>query len=100
MVVIEKSMIDGVFSGRIIGPKVTYMCNWDLNEDENSFEIDEQTFYEKLDLIDQGLPFEFATIGIELPDYMWLELAMGAHAKDMTLNKYVEYILRLAIDNQ
>jgi hypothetical protein len=37
---------------------------------------------------------------LELPDHLWLELAMGAHKKDMTLNKYIEYILRLAIDNQ
>lgn len=96
MVVIEKSMVDGVFSGRIIGPNVTYVCNW---EDEG-FEIDEQTFYEKLDLIEQGLPFEKASLDIELPDYMWLELAMGAHEKDLTLNDYIEYILRLAIDNQ
>ena len=97
MVVIEKSMVDGVFSGRIIGPNVTYMCNWDADE---GFEIDEQTFFEKLDLIEQGLPFEKASLDIELPDYMWLELAMEAHEKDLTLNDYIEYILRLAIDNQ
>jgi hypothetical protein len=97
MVIIDKSMVDGVFSGRIIGPNVTYVCNWDLPEN-NSFEIDEETFFEKLDLIEQGLPFEFATLAIQLPDYMWLELAMEAHEKDLTLNDYIE--LRLAIDNQ
>lgn len=98
MVIIDKSVVDGVFSGRIVGSEVTYTCNWDLDE-QNAFEIDEQTFYEKVQLIDQGLPFEFATWAIQLPDYMWLELAMGAHKKDMTLNKYIEHILRLALDN-
>jgi hypothetical protein len=99
MVIIDKSMVDGEFSGRIIGPNVTYVCNWDLPEN-NSFEIDEEAFYEKLNLIEQGLPFEKASLDIELPDYMWLELAMEAHEKELTLNDYIEYILRLAIDNQ
>jgi hypothetical protein len=98
MVTIDRSIVDGVFSGRIVGPKVTYTCNWDLPED-NAFEIDEQTFFEKLDLIEEGLPFEFATLAIELPDYMWLELAMEAHKKNLTLNDYIEYILRLAIEH-
>jgi hypothetical protein len=73
MVVIESSTTDGVFSGRIVGPNVTYVCNWDLDE---GFEIDEQTFCAKLDLIEQGLPFETASLDIELPDSMWLDLAM------------------------
>jgi hypothetical protein len=97
MVVIEKSLTDGVFSGRIVGPNVTYFCNWDLDE---GFEIDEQTFYAKLDLIEQDLPFENASLEVELPDYMWLDLAMEAHNKDMKLNDYIVYILRLAIEHQ
>ena len=97
MVVIEKSLTDGVFSGRIVGPNVTYVCNWDLDE---GFEIDEQTFYAKLDLIEQDLPFENASLEVELPDYMWLDLAMEAHNKDMKLNDYIVYILRLAIEHQ
>jgi hypothetical protein len=97
MVVIEKSLTDGVFSGRIVGPNVTYLCNWDLDE---GFEIDEQTFYAKLDLIEQDLPFENASLEVELPDYMWLDLAMEAHNKDMKLNDYIVHILRLAIEHQ
>jgi hypothetical protein len=98
MVVIEQSITDGIFSGRILGPNVTYVCNWDLPGE--GFEIDEQTFYEKVALIEQGLPFETASLDIELPDYMWLDLAMQAHEKDVTLNDYIEYILRLAIEHQ
>ena len=97
MIRIETEMNDGVFSGVIFGEEVTYTCNWLHDE---GFEISEEIFHEKCELIEQGLPFEFAEVEIDLPDHLWLELAMGAHKKDMTLNKYIEYILRLAIDNQ
>jgi predicted HicB family RNase H-like nuclease len=101
MIRIETEMNDGAFSGVIFGEEVTYTCNWPYDEvDNKTFEISEDTFHEKCGLIKQGLPFEFEEMELELPDHLWLELAMGAHKKDMTLNKYIEYILRLAIDNQ
>jgi|LakMenEpi03Aug12_release.lakeMendotaPanAssembly.Ray.scaffolds.fasta_scaffold438612_4 hypothetical protein len=96
MVVIEKNYVDNKFCGVIRGPTVTYTCNC-LEDD--AFEIDEETFEAKILLIEQGLPFENASLEVELPDYMWLDLAMEAHEKDMKLNDYIEYILRLAIDN-
>jgi hypothetical protein len=38
------------------------------------------------------------SISIELTDKEWLDLAMGAHEQDITLNQYINNLLRLACE--
>jgi hypothetical protein len=93
MVVIEKHGTSGI----IYGPNVTYV--WNCTAPGKTFEIDEKAFNEKVSLIKQGKPFEYETLSVELPEYMWLELAMGAHEKNITLNDYIAQIIKDAYDN-
>ena len=78
---------------------VDWQIAWD---DIKWIDLDvEQDFFEKCVAIFNGQDFDKRVqVEVDLDDDVLLELAKGAHKRDITINKYIEEILQFAIDNK